>query len=212
MADTLTVEQAWSAVMGDVREVRKGERNQSQNFNFRGIDTVVNAVGPALRKHGVVVVPTPVNIQFHDYETSRGTAMRNATVTMQYEVRGPAGDSFTGGAYGEASDAGDKSVSKAQSVAYRVFLLQSLTIPTDDPDPDAEAHQRVSSPSPTRSAPVSGFRQELLAAAASLVERGKKAEMLAEFAKAGLPTSSKDMSDDEARLALELVKKEFAIA
>jgi len=46
-----------SKVMEDVGAVRKTERNTHQSFNFRGIDNVVNAVSPALRKHGVVVVP-----------------------------------------------------------------------------------------------------------------------------------------------------------
>jgi hypothetical protein len=91
----------------------------------------------------VVVIPEPVDIQTSTYQTSRGTTMFSAIVNMRYTVRGPAGDSFTGGALGEAADAGDKAVSKAQSVAYRVFLLQSLTVPTDEPDPDLESHQRA---------------------------------------------------------------------
>jgi hypothetical protein len=49
---------------------------------------------------------------------------------------------LTGCAYGEASDAGDKSTPKAMSVAYRTFLLQSLCLPTDEPDPDSETHDR----------------------------------------------------------------------
>jgi hypothetical protein len=37
---------------------------------------------------------------------------------------------------GEAFDSGDKSTAKAMSVAYRTALLQALTLPTDEPDPD----------------------------------------------------------------------------
>ena len=57
--ETPTVVQALSAVMADVRAVAKKEKNTSQGggFFFRGIDAVVNAVGPALRTHGVVVTP-----------------------------------------------------------------------------------------------------------------------------------------------------------
>ena len=76
--------------------------------------------------------------------------MRNATVHMKYTVFGPAGDSFTGSTYGEAADAGDKAVSKAQSVAYRTFLLQGLTVPTQERDPDADVHERVDSPQQAR--------------------------------------------------------------
>lgn len=148
MSDTPTVDQAWNAVMRDVQAIKKGERNSAQGFQFRGIDTVMNAVGPVLREHGVTVIPNATDITTSSYETSRGTTMFSAIVKMRYTVRGPAGDSFEGGAFGEAADAGDKAVSKAQSVAYRVFLLQGLTIPTDEPEPDAESHQRAAPPRP----------------------------------------------------------------
>jgi hypothetical protein len=65
---------------------------------------------------------------------------------MVYTVVGPMGDSFAGSAYGEAADSGDKAVSKAQSVAYRVFLIQALSIPTGEPDPDSESHERAADP------------------------------------------------------------------
>ena len=148
MSDTPNVVEAWSAVMQDVQAIKKGERNKAQGFNFRGIDTVMSAVGPVLRTHGVVVTPYPEDITTSSYETAKGTTMFSAIVKMRYTVRGPAGDSFEGGAFGEAADAGDKAVSKAQSVAYRVFLLQGLTIPTDEPEPDAESHQRAAPPRP----------------------------------------------------------------
>ena len=54
MGDKPTVHEALSKVMGEVQSVRKDGRNQAQKFNFRGIDSVVNAVGPALRKHGEI--------------------------------------------------------------------------------------------------------------------------------------------------------------
>jgi len=63
-------------------------------------------------------------------------------VHVEWEVTGPQGDSFVGESMGEAADAGDKSLSKAQSVAYRMYLLQALAIPTGDRDPDADAHER----------------------------------------------------------------------
>lgn len=138
-----TVFEAWSKVMGAVQTIEKSERNRDQGFNFRGIDTVVNAVGPVLREHQVIVIPFAEDITTERYNTAKGTAMKSATVRMRYTVHGPAGDSFSGVAYGEAADSGDKAVSKAQSVAYRVFLLQGLTIPTNEPDPDASSHERA---------------------------------------------------------------------
>lgn len=144
MTDTKpTVFEAFSAVMADVQAVRKTERNSQQNYSFRGIDSVLNAVGPALREHGVIIIPAVEDMQVEKYTTGRNnTQMKNVTVRTRFTVHGPAGDSFSGVALGEASDSSDKAVAKAQSVAYRVFLLQGLTIPTDDPDPDAFTHER----------------------------------------------------------------------
>lgn len=142
MAD-ITVFEAFSNVMGSVQGIRKGDRNNQQGFDFRGIDAVLNAVGPALREHRVVIVPTAESIDIERYQTAKGGQMQGVIVRMTYTVYGPGGDSFAGSAYGQAADAGDKAVSKAQSVAYRTFLLQGLTVPTDEPDPDSAVHERA---------------------------------------------------------------------
>ena len=68
-----TIYQALSAVMGDVQAVGKDGRNTQQGFNFRGIDAVVNAVGPALRTHGVVVTPRVLSFTSGEYATKTGT-------------------------------------------------------------------------------------------------------------------------------------------
>lgn len=128
---TLSIAAAWSKVMGDVQGIGKNDRNDQQRFNFRGIDAVMNAVGPALREHGVAVIPTAQELINDTYSTKSGTMMRNATVRIGWTIIGPAGDTIEGASYGEAADAGDKAVSKAHSVAYRTFLLQALCIPTD---------------------------------------------------------------------------------
>ena len=134
---------AWAAVMDDVQAVAKGDRNESQNFNFRGIDAVMNAVGPALRKHGVVIVPTVEEANYREVEVGRNrTLQRECTVKVRYTVYGPNGGTFNGVVFGEALDSGDKATAKAHSVAYRTFLLQALTIPTHDPDPDATSVER----------------------------------------------------------------------
>ncbi len=139
----LTVIEALSAVMGDVQYVSKTGRNTSQNFNFRGIDAVLNAVGPAFRAHGVVVLPIAVESEVEAYQTKSGTAMKNVTLDVTFRFYGPAGDFIEGTARGEAADSGDKATAKAHSVALRTILLQALCIPTDEPDPDSEAHERV---------------------------------------------------------------------
>lgn len=147
-----TVHQAWAAVMADVRELGKNQRNDAQRFNFRGIDDVMNACGPVLRKHGVAVVPSHVTAGHRDVQTTQGKPSREATVVVTYTVYGPAGDSFTGMAPGESMDSGDKGTPKAMSVAMRTFLLQALCLPTEDVDPDAQTYERGAGPTPAQQA------------------------------------------------------------
>jgi hypothetical protein len=144
------VYEAWGAVMLSVKAIGKNDENKQQGFAFRGIDATMQAVGPALREHGVMVVPTGQELRTEAYSTRSGTQMKNVTVTVEYTVYGPAGDKFCGVSYGEAADVGDKAVTKAQSVALRTFLLQALMVPTGDPDPDASSHERAAAaPPPT---------------------------------------------------------------
>ena len=118
-AGSMQVHQAWSHVMGDVQGIAKRDKNEQQRFLFRGIDAVMNAVGPALRAHGVVVMPVNVDVQTRDTKTTSGKDTRECQVVVTYRVIGPAGDWFEGMAPGEALDFSDKATAKAMSVAYR---------------------------------------------------------------------------------------------
>lgn len=142
MSEKLNVVAALAAVMEDVRAVAKNDRNPQQHYAFRGIDAVVNAVGPVLRRHGVVVVPTVEEIGYRDVQTSTGKASRECTVRVRYTFYGPAGDHIDCVTPGESLDFGDKGAPKAMSVAFRIALLQALCLPTDDPDPDGQQYER----------------------------------------------------------------------
>lgn len=147
MADRPSVVEAWSAVMSDVQAVGKGSTNTQQGYRFRGVDAVVNAVGPALRKHGVLLLPKVLKVAYNVVEVGKQrTLMRECTVEVEYTIYGPAGDSITCTSVGEAMDSGDKSTPKAMSVAYRVALLQALCIPTDEPDVDSQTYERSERP------------------------------------------------------------------
>ena len=67
-----SVYEAWNDVMRDVQAIRKDSRNAQQGFNFRGIDAVMNAVGPALRDHGVTIIPNSVEAKHRDFTTAKG--------------------------------------------------------------------------------------------------------------------------------------------
>lgn len=144
----MTVYEEWNRVMEGVQGIGKHSRNSDQGYHFRGIDAVMNAVGPQLREHGVAVVPVKVRSRWRDVLTSRDKRSRECTVKVIYRVYGPEGDHFDIASIGESMDFGDKGAAKAMSVAMRVALLQALCIPTDEPDPDEHTYERAASQTP----------------------------------------------------------------
>lgn len=139
----MKIQEALAAVMADVQAVGKSERNQQQGFSFRGIDAVLNAVGPVLRRHGVVVLPEVIRYEFGTVEVGqKRTPMGHVIAQVTYTFVGPEGDTLSATVLGEAMDSGDKAVPKAMSVAFRTALLQALALPTDEPDPDATVYER----------------------------------------------------------------------
>jgi hypothetical protein len=139
--DKKTAVEVIAAVMDDVQAVGKKDRNASQGFNFRGIDAVMNAVGPALRAHGGFVIPVVESVAYETATSAKGATLNIARVFVKYEVHGQVGEPVTGSVVAEAFDMGDKATAKAMSVAYRTFLLQLLCLPTDEPDPDTFSYQ-----------------------------------------------------------------------
>lgn len=139
----MKVHEALSAVMADVQAVGKTGRNESQGFSFRGVDATVNAVGPALRAHGVIVLPRVLGKTYQTFNTRNGALMHEAVLEVEFTFVGPEGDTLVCSAMGESADSGDKATAKAHSVAFRTALLQALCIPTDDPDPDGASYVRT---------------------------------------------------------------------
>lgn len=128
------------AVKKDIGAVGKGDRNSQQGFNFRGIDAVLNAVAGPLMKHGVMVYPCVVSAEKGTATTSKGSVMNTYLVTVDYTFT-DGSDFLTTRVVGEAFDSGDKGATKAMSVAYRTALIQALSLPTDEPDPDLDSYE-----------------------------------------------------------------------
>lgn len=138
MANAIEIVQT---VMQQVQGLAKKDKNQAQGFNFRGIDAVMNAVGPALRTAGGFITPTILEKTNDVLPARNGGSMQVVRLTVQYSVYGSEGAPVVGVVAAEAFDSGDKATAKAMSVAYRTFLLQLLCLPTDEPDPDAHSYE-----------------------------------------------------------------------
>lgn len=130
--------------MRNVLAVPKDGHNQAQGFNFRGIDGVLNACGPALRKAGVLPVPFLTKIERSTVEVgARRTPMDSVYIEVVYLFYGPGADAVGVKVPGASMDSGDKGVTKAMSVAFRTALIQLFALPTQEPDPDSTVYERA---------------------------------------------------------------------
>ena len=129
-------------VMRSVDHVGKGDFNSHQKFSFRGIDGVLNAVGPALREHNVVVYPRLHDVAYEEVKTSGGKASTACRVVVDYVFASADGSTVETRVAAESWDTGDKAMPKAMSVAMRTALIQALALPTDEPDPDSFTYTR----------------------------------------------------------------------
>ena len=141
MPQVATASEVLIKVMNEVTGVGKNNVNEQQGFKFRGIDAVVNAVGPALRKHGGFMIPNLQSVEYDTAATRSGGTMNIARVRVEYAIFGTEGEPIAGVVAAEAFDSGDKATAKAMSVAYRTFILQALCLPTDEPDPDSFSYE-----------------------------------------------------------------------
>ena len=141
------VYKAIAAVMGELAQsgISKNRKNVQQNYSFRGIDDVYNALAPILSKHGLLMLPRVESRECVERLTAKGTALFYVTVAVEYTlVAAEDGSTHVIRTYGEAMDSGDKATNKAMSAAYKYAAMQAFAIPTEgDNDADASTHADV---------------------------------------------------------------------
>jgi hypothetical protein len=178
-----TAREVITEVMGAVRAVGKDGVNAHQNFKFRGIDAVVNAIGPALREAGGFIVPTVTHSTHEVAQSAKGGVLNTVRLQVDYAVYGQEGGPVTGSVSAEAFDSGDKATAKCMSVAYRTFMLQLFCLPTDEPDPDASTYKLGSEDI------VAGKNRDWVTEAILLEDVGKLRLLWGEASKAGAPSA-----------------------
>lgn len=185
----ISVHEAYSRVMGDVQYVAKnGQRSDSGGrYRFRGIDALLQAVGPALRKHGLIFVPGKIiSKEYDQIPTAGGKVMQRCKVTVSYAAIGPAGDVFPLPieSVGEAFDSGDKAGSKAMSVALRTAYIQAFAIPVEQPEMDPEHGPQYEVATPPR-ASAEELRDEVISPTISLARISEISDELKQRRAAG---------------------------
>jgi hypothetical protein len=124
-------------VMKDIGPVGKDQKNTAQGFRFRGIDSFVNSLHPALVKHGVFMTPRCVSEQHELKDVTRGSGKqgvdKHVTILMEYDFFAEDGSKVTVGPIpAEGLDSGDKATNKALSAALKYALIQTFSVPTED--------------------------------------------------------------------------------
>lgn len=131
-------------VMKDVGAVGKDSKNPQQGYRYRGIDAVMNALQPAMIKHGIFVVPSVMEEHREERQTSRGGLLIYSVLKIKYTFYAEDGTSIEAIVIGEGMDSGDKATNKALSVGFKYACFQVFCIPTEEMiDPE------VDSPEPT---------------------------------------------------------------
>jgi hypothetical protein len=143
----LNIDQAMLKAMRTVTAVGKAGYNKQQQYPFRGIDGVLDALGPALREAGVYVLPELLEIKLQDTRTTLDKPTREVTLKVKYTFMAEDGTSRSTIVPGESLDTSDKGTAKAMSVAYRIALIQIFALPTQEPttDDDGQYHTRAGS-------------------------------------------------------------------
>lgn len=163
---SLLIFKKMSDVMKDIKSISKDQVNTQQGFKFRGIDQFVNALYPALTKHGVFMAPraTSYTQELKDVIRSSGKpgVDKHVSILMEYDFWAEDGSKVTIGPIpAEGLDSGDKATNKALSAALKYALIQTFSIPTADmaeADLDSpeigKSKQVAASQSPVKASPA----------------------------------------------------------
>lgn len=123
-------------VMKEIGFVGKNQQNTAQGFKFRGIDDMINALYPALCKHGVFMTTDVLEKQETIKEVERSSGKKgvdkHVALTMRYTFNAEDGSNVSSTVAAEGLDSGDKATNKALSAALKYALIQTFSIPTLD--------------------------------------------------------------------------------
>ena len=163
-----------AAVQADLAKagISKDRDNSQQNYKFRGIDDVYNALAPLLSKHGLCVLPRMLSRSREERVTIKEwNGQRKESVLFYVSVEAEFdfiaavdGSCHVVRTFGEAMDSGDKATNKAMSAAYKYAAFMAFAIPTEgDNDADATTHHVEPKPAKVESAkPVKGAAHSAL--------------------------------------------------
>lgn len=158
---TLNVHQRIAAVMADVSTVKKEGYNDFHKYAYAKESDYVEAIRPALLKHGLIVIPNLVS------ETKEGDLTR---IVMEFEVINVdnPGDKIKTTIPAQGADKGDKGVYKAITGAKKYFVANTFLIATnDDPEDNEKGYDKQLKSSETKTTRAASFTAPKAAPAAN---------------------------------------------
>lgn len=135
----MNIYQSITKIMEEVPSIGKNQKNKTQNFMYRGIDDVMNALQPLLAKYKVFIVPEILEQTREERTTKNGSGLIYSICKIKYKFYAEDGSSIEAITIGEGMDSGDKATNKAMAIAMKYALFQVFCIPTEEmKDPDSE--------------------------------------------------------------------------
>lgn len=135
----MNIYESITKIMEEVPAIKKDKKNTQQNFKFRGIDDVMNALQPLLAKYKVFIVPEILEQKREERKSSKGGTLIYSICTIKYKFYAEDGTSIEATTIGEGMDSGDKATNKAMAIAMKYALFQVFCIPTEEmKEPDGE--------------------------------------------------------------------------
>lgn len=144
MDKTGKIFKAITTIMGELGAIGRDQKNVSQNFKYRGVDDLYNALSPLLSKYGVFTVPEVLEYQLRERATKSGSVQYHVLLKVRYRFFADDGSFVDSVVMGEGMDSGDKACNKAESVAHKYALTQVFVVRTSDQnDPDGDTPQKT---------------------------------------------------------------------
>lgn len=119
-------------VMASIGAVGKDRQNKDQNYRFRGLEDIYNAVHPALVANGVFCVPQVLTHESQDRVSKNGSPMIRVVMKIAHRFYAPDGSSVEVTTCGEGIDNSDKATNKAMSFAMKYAYVELLAWPYAD--------------------------------------------------------------------------------
>lgn len=125
--------------------ISKDRKNQQQNYSFRGIDDIYNALSSVLAENKLCIIPRVMSRDVTERQTQKGGVLFYVVVDVEFDIVSAVdGSRHVAKVCGEAMDSADKATNKAMSAAYKYMALQLFCIPTEgDNDADSTTHMQI---------------------------------------------------------------------